>query len=103
MQKQKSNFTIISYNKQTDIMAEYTVESINNSCVIVEDNIKQQLITKFTSICQSKDLKIEFRPLNEIGVLVTGDEAKTQINRKYMYGKDYSIQLKNHADCELFT
>ena len=87
-------------------MAEYTVESINNACVIVEDNIvqlKQQLITKFTSICQSKDLNIEFKPLNEIGVLLTGDEAKTQSNCKYMYGKYYSIQLKNHADSELFT
>jgi hypothetical protein len=51
----------------------------------------------------SKYLDIEFKPLAEIGVLITGDEAKKQINRKYEYGQEYSIKLKDHTDCEKFT
>ena len=87
-------------------MAEYLVESISNTNVIIEDNIaqlKEQLISKFKGLIVSKYLEIEFKPLAEIGVLVTGDEAKKQINRKYMYGKAYTINLKDGNDCELFT
>jgi hypothetical protein len=87
-------------------MAEYVIEHIDHVCVIIEDNIKQlkeQILSKFKDMCISGELNVEFRQLNEIATLTIGEEAETKINRKYMYGRTYSINLKDRADCELFT
>ena len=87
-------------------MAEYTVESIQDANTIINYNIKQlkqQIITEFRELLNAKHLEIEFKPLNEIAILLTGDEAKKQVNSKYMYRKEYSIKLKDANDCEAFT